>query len=96
MSSAAAASALSNMPESAAAEMKNELEIQRAHDLLTGFLLEEKLRQAVPIAVLNDLNTASDVLCWVLEHGHNQTFVDVMKQVESFVRTAGFEFRRVE
>lgn len=58
-------------------------EIQRAHDMLAGIMLDE-----VPEAMrLNDENKQkmagmACVLCWVLRHDHNKTFGNLLSMIE--------------
>jgi hypothetical protein len=55
--------------------MKSQDEIQIAHDRLIGILLGE-----APVSInekTRQIMTANvDVLCWVLNHDHNETFAN--------------------
>ena len=69
--------------------MKAEKEIQRAHDLLTGVLLGDA---DVPMSdeARRGLYFAADVLCWVLEHDHNQQFSVNMSALEAKLARMGY------
>jgi len=75
--------------------MKTTDEIYRAHDMLTAILLRE-----VPSPFGNDtkaqtmLTSACDVLCWVLEHDHNQHFADNLRRIEEFLLERGLQLRK--
>lgn len=62
--------------------MREELEIQRAHDLLNQL---DQIRPQFPLL----LRVARDVLCWVLSHKNE--FDETLKEVEAHLREMGFE-----
>lgn len=62
--------------------MQSELEIQRAHDLLSHL---ENIRPQYPLL----LKAARDVLCWVLNH-ENQ-FAQTLEEVEGHLTEMGLE-----
>jgi hypothetical protein len=73
--------------------MRSYEEIQRAHDqllpLITGdipFPLAEEDRR--------HLHACLDVLCWVLEHNHNQAFAVNLDRLGADLHAAGFELKR--
>ena len=70
--------------------MKNQQEIQRAHDALAGLLLGDvpnPFGGEIPTAVV----AATDVLCWVLEHEHNQKFADNLRVILAALEARGYE-----
>jgi hypothetical protein len=73
--------------------MRNADEVQRVHDQLVAVILGE-----VPLDLdsqdLQRLTGAADVLCWVLQHGHNDTFELNLKKLEQSARAAGFVLQR--
>lgn len=73
--------------------MKNEQDIQRAHDLLAGIVLGEVpmvLRPEVKVGI----HTALDTLCWILEHDHNQAFSKNLVEIERSASRLGYELKR--
>lgn len=50
------------------------IEIQHAHDLIIPVLLGEVPCPFKNPEAMQTLHGAADVLCWVLQHDHNQTF----------------------
>jgi hypothetical protein len=69
-------------------------QIQKAHDLLTIIL-----RGSVgsPNSEQRErIETAATVLCWVLEHHHNDKFGEYLKQLESVIRGHRPEGKAVE
>ena len=69
--------------------MKTELEIQRAHDLLVGVLLDE-VRTDASDETRNILNIVAGTLCWVLDHNHNPTVGKMLASIEQDLNNAGF------
>jgi hypothetical protein len=67
------------------------MEIQRAHDLLAGLILEE-----VPLGITDEirsgLTAAASVLCWVLKHDHNTRFQELLDAVEKAAAVQGYSF----
>ena len=61
--------------------MKTEAEIQRAHDILAAIILKEVPLQVRPEQMERMLGSA-DVLCWLLDHDHNQSFTENLKRIE--------------
>ncbi len=74
--------------------MKTFEEVQAAHDRLTAILLED-----VPNPFEDDplawkaLQSATDVLCWVLEHDHNQHFTENLRLIDEFLAECGLELK---
>lgn len=67
--------------------MKTQDEIQKAHDILVAVLLGE-----IDVGATGNehLNIAATVLCWVLEHEHNHTFQDILKDIDDEARSRGY------
>jgi hypothetical protein len=71
------------------------LEIQAAHDRLKAIVLKEvpwpfpNTPEAVVISAL-------DVLCWVLQHEHNQSFADNLTAIDAFMSSRGLGPRDIE
>lgn len=73
--------------------MKSELEIQRAHDLIVPVLLGDvkvKLDERAKLV----MHAAADVLCWVLDHDHNDAFAQNIEQLEQKLKEKGFILER--
>jgi len=72
--------------------MKDEQEIVRAHDILEAVLLGE-----LPIVLEGDgelvLRAATDTLCWVLGHAHNESFARNLKKIEELAAKRGYVLR---
>lgn len=68
--------------------VRDGIEIQRAHDLLW----EINDKRVLPW-VGQELIVALDVLCWVLQHHHNQSFADHMRKLEQRLRHLGYELQ---
>lgn len=66
-------------------------DVQRAHDMLTGILLGN-----VPLKLEDQdrrhINACCDVLCWVLEHDHNEAFAANLQEIEAKAFEAGYMF----
>lgn len=73
--------------------MRTEEEIHRAHDMLIAVVLEE-----VPMPLdekgRNLIAVAAGVLCWVLEHHHNQAFANDLASIEKYLAAQGFNLMR--
>lgn len=72
-------------------ELRPLIEVQRAHDILVGIILEPQLCPN-PGPQRNALIGAADVLCWVLKHSHNSTFERNLAQYLSYAKALGFNF----
>lgn len=68
--------------------MRDAAEIQRAHDMLVAIILGEVPYRGLD---LSRIHGACEVLCWVLEHGHNEAFAANLAAIEASVRLAGYE-----
>ena len=74
-------------------EVRDRLEIQAAHDRLTAIVLQRvpwPFPEGVPKAAVV---SALDVLCWVLQHEHNQTFADNLKAIDAYLLSRGWSLR---
>lgn len=69
--------------------MKTTDEIQRAHDTLLSVVLGE-VKIGLPQEVLRDAQNNASVLCWVLEHEHNQTFQTNLDMLREAISAAGY------
>jgi hypothetical protein len=72
--------------------MKAESDIQRTHDLLVGIILKE-IPAVFDPQLLDHINIAASVLCWVLEHQHNPTFGQNIAKLEADLKAQGFTLR---
>lgn len=73
--------------------MRSELEIQRAHDMLIALILREVPNPLSPESI-HALRVACDVLCWALEHDHNDTFGRHLAGLEQALASAGFKLEK--
>jgi len=71
--------------------MRCRVEIQRAHDLLTGILLDPRLRAAISPSDMQWAIARADVLCWVLLHDHNERFAQELAAIETLLQDTGFQ-----
>jgi hypothetical protein len=71
--------------------MKDETEIQRAHDLIHGFV---RIAESMDIdkGEMGFILSSLDVLCWALDHSNNQNFTQNLLRLEAFLFGKGFEF----
>jgi hypothetical protein len=69
--------------------MKSQSEIQRAHDLISPVLTGE-MHVTFEGDTSRLLRAACDVLCWVLDHDHNQNFAINLTAIEAELLKAGF------
>jgi hypothetical protein len=70
--------------------MRSKDEIQRVHDMLLPMLMGEVPRVWRP----EDeklFHVVADVLCWVLEHGHNKAFTETITNVERELVARGYK-----
>lgn len=78
--------------------MRPELEIQRAHDILTAVVLGEVPARPTGPAQEQILKAALDALCWVLEHDKtdekNHAFADNLRFIEEGLTARGFHLHR--
>jgi hypothetical protein len=67
-------------------------EVQQAHDRLVAVILGE-----VPNPFEGDIETmliaSADVLCWVLNHGHNRNFAKNLAAMDAYLASQGYELR---
>lgn len=71
--------------------MKSETEVQRVHDIFTGIILgDAPCPQTIEPA---DLIKLADVLCWVLDHDHNDTFSRNLVRLEAWLKDRGYELK---
>jgi len=63
--------------------IRDERQIQRAHDILVGVIRGETPPILMDEAGRNGMQAAIDTLCWVLHHDHNPAFSDNLAKVEA-------------
>jgi len=74
-------------------DVRKPQELQRAHDLLVGFLFDADARNQLPPGAGVRIAAAADVLCWVLHHDHNPTFANLMLNLEGIMASHGLELK---
>lgn len=72
-------------------ELRPLCQVQCAHDLLTGIILEP-LMCPKPGPERTALIIAADVLCWVLQHDHNKSFEKNLTTYLAYAESKGFTF----
>lgn len=70
-------------------------ELQRAHDQLVGIILAEVPFPDVGLT-MRDLNLMASVLCWCLQHDHNEQFARKLQAIETDLAAKGFALQRPE
>lgn len=73
--------------------MRDQLEVQKAHDLFVGVAKGDAPN---PFQFEDTALVIADVLCWVLEHTHNKTFQTNFERAESWLEGRGFSLHRIE
>jgi hypothetical protein len=73
--------------------MKSEAEITRAHDILVGVILKE-LPMELEGRIKMLMRAQADVLCWVLEHDHNNNFQRNFEAIVKVAEAAGYKLVR--
>ncbi len=76
--------------------LRDPLEVQKAHDILTAIVLGEvpiDTDDADPVMMVS-LRSALDTLCWVLRHEHNTAFAANIARIEKALESRGGVFRR--
>lgn len=75
--------------------MRSEIEVQRAHDLLLGILLEEVPKPYDGPAMGAAISASAHVLCWVLEHDHDKevSFKQLLELLDGRLKEMGYEFK---
>jgi len=63
--------------------IRDEDEIQKAHDILAQLLLDEEVLLTVEPNLLrrHEMASIAEVLCWVLRHDHNTRFAERLKRI---------------
>lgn len=69
--------------------MKSADEIQRAHDLLVALILGD-VQLPMSDETERGLRYSADVLCWVLEHDHNEAFAKNLSELNAECETLGY------
>ena len=70
--------------------MRDEKEIQLAHDILVQILLGEVPSPFDDDKYRDALNAAASTLCWVLKHEHNSTFKDNLDKIIKYLAELGY------
>jgi hypothetical protein len=66
-------------------------EIQFAHDLYAGLILEPSIPIGSGSMLAIRIHSYAEVLCWVLGHAHNRSFADHMEKVMKELKRRGIE-----
>lgn len=72
-------------------ELRQLIDIQRAHDILTSILMGQPDLQ-LDTDIMADMMACADVLCWALNHEHSQVFAKKLAFLEMAAAKAGFVF----
>jgi hypothetical protein len=74
--------------------LRDQTEIQRAHDLLAGILLGD-CPEMVPKCdtEMIILNSVASCLCWVLQHEYNPNVSNLLATLEAEAKAHGWEIR---
>jgi hypothetical protein len=72
--------------------MKDQGAVQRAHDMLVGIITDKVVSINFTEEELRDFMVEASVLCWILDHDHNDGFEVQMKKLEEFLKSRGFRF----
>lgn len=62
--------------------MRSPTELQRAHDLLIGLLLDTDFPRVADEAEVAMIMSQANVLCWALGHRHNTKFAQILLDIE--------------
>jgi hypothetical protein len=65
--------------------MRSEQEILQAHNLLGGIVTGE-IAYKTDEGEIGNMKRMVTVLCWVLEHEHNQTFADDLARIMARIK----------
>lgn len=77
--------------------MRTLAEIQRAHDMLVGFILDEVPEDMrVSKEDKDKFSGLACVLCWVLHHEHNDRFAKLLTSIEDWVTSKGVVLEKRE
>lgn len=63
--------------------MKTEIEIQKAHDLLSAAIIDYDVKDAMPPEYYAKLAACARVLCWVLGHGQGAGFDALLEHMHT-------------
>lgn len=69
--------------------VRTEVELQRAHDQLVCIFLHEAPFPDVGLT-MRDLNLMASVLCWCLNHDHNDQFARQLQNIRNDLAAKGF------
>lgn len=83
---------MSDQPEARIVRTPDEL--QQAHDLLVGLILDSEMRAVLGPdqdgKILIAMVANADVLCWILGHDHNHTFSDNLEGIQDVLAERGY------
>jgi len=70
--------------------IRTEAEVQRAHDILVGLILDECPPELRPTEEQRaQLASMASVLCWMLHHDHNTSFAELLAGIEKAANDLG-------
>lgn len=74
--------------------MKHEDDITKAHDILIACITGEVKFTGKKLP-LEEMQIACDVLCWILEHTHNNTFAGNLNHIIALLETNGYHLSKI-
>jgi hypothetical protein len=74
-------------------ELRAAEEIQAAHDRLVAILTGDVPNPFQKRHALQNLRVAAGVLCWALNHDHNQDFAATLEEIDAFMTARGLLLR---
>ncbi len=75
-------------------ELRPVCQVKFAHDAIVGILLNDQLCPPADSLERKILTAQADVLCWCLQHDHNQSFKQNLQNAINFATSKGFTFGR--
>ena len=70
-------------------EIRDPMEIQRAHDILVS-VLAKQVRVVIEPDTLKHFHVAASTLCWVPKHSHNEQFAKTLAELEAELLDLGY------
>jgi hypothetical protein len=80
-----------NQPENKP-EIRDPLEIQRVHDILTAVLTGQTPRVHFGREQKQVMWVVIGTLCWILKHAHNKALEESLAEIEEALANAGYSF----
>jgi hypothetical protein len=74
--------------------VRDEMEVQRAHDILEAVLLGHLPEVSLEGNTRELLSVCTDVLCWVLRHDHNTSFAENLAELEAEIAKCGYVLKQ--